>query len=92
MKSDPCFNCALPDCDHDSPNCAVRMLANRYKAKVKAGRAKEATVEEREAYNAHFDFYRYERLADAADGIRPWDRSGSKWRKPTDPKADGASA
>ncbi|MCI5075663.1 hypothetical protein [Oricola sp.] len=74
MKDDPCFTCNLPDCDETSRGCAVRQLNCSYSAKIKAGRHDEIRRSEREAQNEVFSWWHLERMAQAAEGVRPYKR------------------
>lgn len=76
---DPCFRCALPDCDDRSPRCLLRQLHRSYEAKRRRGRADEATEAERAAVAARHHAWVLERMAQAAEGVRPFKRRGSVW-------------
>lgn len=79
MTGDPCFSCPLPDCDDGSPRCRLRQLDRSYEAKRRRGRADEATEAERAAHATLFLDWTLERLAQAAEGVRPFKRRGSAW-------------
>lgn len=80
MKDDPCFRCSLPDCDDQDRRCEVRRLQRSYYAKVRGGRHDEITAAERTANNRIFETWELERMAEASEGVRPYDRAGSPWR------------
>lgn len=79
MKDDPCFRCTLPDCDEAHAQCVVRQLQRRYHAKVRHGEREAVTAEELEANSRVYESWKLERLAQAAEGIRPLRKPGSKW-------------
>lgn len=79
MTGDPCFSCLLPDCDDGSPRCGLRRLHRSYEAKLRRGRVDEATDAERAAAAARYHDWVLERLALAAEGVRPFKRRGSAW-------------
>lgn len=79
MTRDPCFTCTLPDCDDTSPRCGLRRLYRSYCRKVRAQQKQLITDDEREANNRIFEMWKLERLALAAEGVRPYRRRGSAW-------------
>lgn len=80
MKDDPCFRCPLPDCDETSSRCVVLRLRKSYDNKHKHGRHSEVTEEERTAWASWFKLHSLERFAQAAEGVQPYNRAGSKWK------------
>ena len=80
MSDDPCFSCVLPDCNDKDPRCGVRKLYRSYGNKVGRKEHHLITDAERAAYNQIWGDWKLERLALAAEGVRPFKRNGSAWR------------
>lgn len=81
LKDDPCFRCPLPDCDDTDKRCVLRQLANSYYShKAKTGRRAEVTAEELDANSRIYRSWLDERMAQAAEGIRPLNKPNSPWR------------
>jgi hypothetical protein len=78
--SDPCLRCVLPDCDIGSPRCIVRQLYNSYLRKVDHRQHDLITAEERQATREVFNDWERERLALAAEGVRPYRSPRSAWQ------------
>lgn len=74
MKDDPCFSCALAECDEKSASCAVRRLNRSYEKKLRRGEKHLVTDAERDAANRLFDSWKLERMALASEGVRPYRR------------------
>lgn len=74
MRNDPCFSCPLSECDDTSTRCAMRRLRNSYFAKLRRGQKELVTDQERAANNFMFKIFNLERCAEAAEGIRPYER------------------
>lgn len=85
MKDDPCFHCQLPDCDDTDKRCRLRQLASSYSRKRKAGRREEVTPDELDANARIYHSWLEERMAQAAEGIRPLSKPNSPWR-PGEPR------
>lgn len=79
MRDDPCFRCQLPECDDKSPRCIVRKLSNSYYKKHRDGKSDLITADERDANCRIFHIWKLDRMADAAEGVRPYRRKGSPW-------------
>lgn len=77
MRDDPCFSCALPDCDERDRRCNVRRLANSYHTKNHRAESHLVTEAERVAANRLFILWTLERKAEASEGGRPYRRGKS---------------
>lgn len=80
MSTDPCFRCTLPECDESKPGCLVRIGCLSYDKKRRSGQIETVTPDERAARNSWYLAYKLERLAQAAEGIRPFNQADSAWR------------
>lgn len=80
MKDDPCFACALPDCDDMDERCAVRQLKRTYDNKCRRGERDQVTEAELDANSRIYDSWLVERMAQAAEGVRPLNKPNSPWR------------
>lgn len=60
---DPCFSCALPDCDESSPRCALKRAHSDYQKARRKGELPRVSQTVRDGYNAWFTTWRLERDA-----------------------------
>ena len=80
MNNDPCLSCPLPDCDDTDKRCPLRRLALSYHHKRKSGELAQVTDAERSAATRMHKEWMLERFAQSAEGVRPYNSSGSAWR------------
>lgn len=63
----PCLNCPLPDCDENSPRCALRQARRLFDRMSRKGWAHLLTDAEREAYNCWFQMWKINHDAEARE-------------------------
>lgn len=80
MRDDPCFSCTLPDCDDGHPHCVLRQLQRSYNNKSRRGDRSLVTADELAANSAIYESWLLERLAQAAEGVRPLSKPNSRWK------------
>lgn len=61
--SDPCFTCVLPDCNEDSPRCALRRAKAEYRRQVQKVGAANVTPALRAGNSAAHKVWKLEDLA-----------------------------
>lgn len=86
----PCERCVLPDCEITARQCQLRLLYRTYKHKVDHHQLDAITRDERIASREYFNEWQNERLAQAAEGVRPFRHARSAWQ-PGKPAPGGAS-
>lgn len=70
MTNDPCFNCPLPDCDEESPRCALKRANAAYSQWKKRGQLAEMPPAVRQGHNAWYHAYKLERDARRSESGR----------------------
>lgn len=69
LAADPCFSCPLPDCNEDSPRCALKRAHSEYSKARRKGELSTISPTVRDGYNAWFTTWRLERDAKRSEQV-----------------------